>query len=210
MKKNMLSLFILLLTLLISSFSYAVTYDMNSMTTGYYSEAQFNSAFSGVSFDNTQGDGFDIYSCLDEDLEPDFSGNAVMNSNFSIEGSSTRATFSESVSFVSVTIGDRNSDADLLYLYAYASDNSLIGSDSFANPYDSYAGTTLIVSSSSANIAYVEFFGVGGLFNSVLWDNFSFEVEDSYNQLPVPEPATIFLLGAGLAGLAGIRKKNRK
>lgn len=209
MKKNVLSLFILLLTLFISNISYAVTYDMNSMTTGYYTESTFNNAFLGVSFNNTGGDGFAIFQV--DDLKPDFSGNAILNSPFWTMGNSTIATFSESVFSVSVTMGDYNSDHDSLYLFAYDGNGSQIGGAFFANPDSSIAGTTLSVSSSATDIAYVEFYGVGGGQNSVLWDNFSFNEEvGSNNQSPVPEPATIFFLGAGLAGLAGIRKKNRK
>lgn len=212
MKKIVLLLFILLLTLFISSFSYAVTYDMNSMTPGYYTESTFNNAFLGVSFNNTGGDGFDIRPTEVNGiyLGPDFSGNAIWNNPFYTTNNSTIATFSVPVFSVSVTLGDYNRDSDLLNLFAYDENDTEIDNVSFENPESSYAGMTLGISSSIA-IAYVEFYGVGLMENSVAWDNFSFNEDvGSSNQAPVPEPATIFLLGAGLAGLAGIRKKNKK
>lgn len=208
MKKNVLSLFILLLTVLISSISYAVTYDMNSLSTGYYTESSFNNVFSGVSFNNTGGDGFYIFQV--NDLKADFSGNAVMNIPYTNIGNSTIATFSEAVFSVSVTMGDYNSDSDSLYLFAYDGGGTQIDSAFFANPASSIKGRTLGVSSSLTDIAYVEFYGVGLGQNSVLWDNFSFNEDiSSYNQAVVPEPATIILLGAGLIGAAGVRERKR-
>jgi len=177
---------------------FAVTFDFNSLATGYYTEAQFNSNFVGVSFDNTGGNGFDIQSST---LQPDFSGNAILNEPYYTVNNLTRATFASLTNFISVTLGDFNQDPDTLYLFAYDSSNNVIGSQSYNLPADSYAGITL--SLSVANIAYVEFYGVGVNYNSVYWDNFTFNETTN----PVPEPATILLLGAGLIGLAGYGRK---
>lgn len=200
MKKIFLVLCIALITMFVSSASFAVTYDMNSISAGTYSETNFNANFLGVSFNNSGGDSFVLHSAS---LYPDFSGNAVINSPYSTIGNSTIAIFDTATDYVSVTMGDYNADADDLYLKAYSSNNSLVDSDFYQNPSTSYAGYTLIVSSAMVNIAYVEFYGIGVSNNSVYWDNFSFNETGA----PVPEPTTILLLGIGLIGLVGSQRK---
>ncbi|MBI4949963.1 MAG: PEP-CTERM sorting domain-containing protein [Deltaproteobacteria bacterium] len=176
-----------------------ITYDFNSLASGTYTEAAFNTNFLGVAFDNTGGSNFEIQTVS---LDPDFSGQAVLNAPYSTSGNSTIATLSSLTDYVSVTIGDYDADADNLYLYAYDSANALLDSAFFYNPASSYAGNTLIVSTGSASIAWVEFYGVGVNNNSVYWDNFTFNDTSS-----VPEPSTMLLLGSGLVGFGLVRRK---
>ena len=188
-----------LVLLLSSGSALATTYDFNAVTPNTYNETQFNALFSGVAFDNSGGDSFDVNP---QSLQPDFSGNAVLNNPYSSEGNRTIATFVTLTNFVSVTMGDYDADEDNLYLNAYDTLNNLITSDFFLNPFESSAGKTLSVSSLSWNIARVEFYGVGTNNNSVYWDNFTF----NEGSVQVPEPASILLMVLGLMGLAGFRR----
>lgn len=189
----------------------AVTYDFDSLSPGTYTEATFNSYFDGILFDNTGGHSLKVVSTSFPAplhvLQANFSGNVIINDPYwNSDGSrnSTIATFEALTDYVSITLGDGGVDQDNLFLNAYDSSNNLIDGVSFLNPDTSYAGHTLSINSATADIAWVEFYGVdsSGL-NSVFWDNFSF----NKGTTSVPIPSTLLLFGLGLLGLAGGSRK---
>ena len=99
-------------------------------------------------------------------------------------------------------MGDRQFDADNLYLRAYDGANNLIGSDDDfipANDGSSITAATLSVNTLSY-IHHVEFWGVGFWENSVYFDNVEF------GMTPVPEPSLMVLLGISAMGLVGLRR----
>ena len=116
-----------------------------------------------------------------------------------------RADISGGTDFVSIDLGDFDSDPDLLFLDAYDSSNTLIGSTSLL--IDASFSGMKTLSLSIAGIDYVIYGStapsLGG--SSVYSDNFTFDSTPP----PVPEPLTLALFGAGLAGAAAVRRRRK-
>lgn len=113
-----------------------------------------------------------------------------------------RATIAGGATSVSIDLGDNNADPDDLFLRAYDASNTLIASD--LDFIDAPFVGMVTLSVSAANIAYVEYGGVGVQGSSVYTDNFTFD------GAVVPEPASwaLMIAGFGLAGM-GLRSQRR-
>lgn len=198
MKKSLIVIALALTFLFgITSGSQAVTIGFEELTLG---SSHASLVYADVTFTNNMGS-LNVASSPGAPL----SGNVILGPNTHTTGEWYVATFGiSSVNNVSVDLGDWDADYDTLKLYAFDSFNNLIGVDSDLNPYSTYGGLTLSVTTLT-NIAYVWFNETGnndfatGYPGSIYFDNFTYNT--------VPEPSTLLLLGSGLIGLAAFGRK---
>lgn len=97
---------------------------------------------------------------------------------------------------VSFTVGDSGGDTDIFDIRAYDAVDALV----FNNHYENADRFTIAFG--GFNIARVEVDFTG---------SYGYSLDDlTFNIVGVPEPATMLLLGFGIIGLAGLRRKLRK
>ena len=196
MKKLFLILFLLLGVAVTAT---ATTLNFDELSPGIILSNQY--ALQGIIFSNSNLY-LRIYN-VTSTLGPPFTlPIAIWADNYFHQGNKSKATFSVPINYFSITMGDRQFDADNLYLRAYDGANNLIGSDDDiipANDGSSITAATLSVNTLSY-IHHVEFWGVGFWENSVYFDNVEF------GMTPVPEPSLMVLLGISAMGLVGLRR----
>jgi hypothetical protein len=172
----------------------AVTIDFENVPQSYWYSGggqNIGNYFSGVTFGPQATILEDQIYGYNSDYYPPNSGHAVMFTDDE-QGNAIQADFNVPTNYVSLYY----TSATDLYLEAYDSSGNQIASVS-----DVLGNNILLqVTSSDYNIAYVIMHD-GGNFYTV--DDFSFNVPSA----AVPEPSTLLLLGSGLIGLWGLRKK---
>jgi hypothetical protein len=134
-------------------------------------------------------------------------GRSMENQNNSNSFNFLRFDFSTPVNAFGFNMGASNED---WILRAYNSSNSLL--EAFTLPQTWYSNAGEFYGIANPNIAYATLTQVtsvnepGGI-DHIIMDNFKY-VTGQINS--VPEPATMLLLGSGLLGLLGFRRKIKK
>ena len=148
-------------------------------------------------------------------------GNVSLDPFFDLSGTAFIVEFSQPVSLVSVEMGDYDAfddagqpifEDDAVTIEVFDEDGNFIAS--LSNLLED-TGTLFNFNSINVGtigapekIAFLRMIGgdpdIGN--NSVFYDNLTVEFE----VLPFPEPATILLIGAGIVGLAGFRRKFKR
>ncbi len=215
----------LFLTVIITTpaMAYLVTYDFESLSANtYYDESTFSANFSDVIFDNIGGDGFTVGLVGSNS----FFTNAIYNNNDNnnSSGNATEVVFDNfTTNYVSVDFKIHLMNEGTVYMQGY----NYFGSNYVANPnlYSEHNinGNDWITLSISDNgilgIKKVRFWSKGTIsvpglgsttiYNTIYWDNFTFNKSSPPNTI-IPEPSTFFLVLSSLLSLFSVKFKIHK